>query len=254
MNMTEKPLLIYDGTCGFCKRWVTRFHAVTKSGFTYAPYQEAACRYPNVPAEEFSRAAQCFEADGTRHSGADAMLFALSTGTGPQWPYKIYQRYSFIRSVTDAVYGIIARNRSLASAIDRFLWGKEPVPEPPAISVTQWILGPLTGVAFCTYGATFIPRWDALYGWNYWSILACFWGGGLLALAYGLKLRYWIRMLACLLMLAAAADPVSALAIFGFTRPTLPWQLWGSMIVPVTFLMLFFLTPLAQKIYRKCAG
>ena len=43
--MTEaKPLLIWDGDCDFCRKWVDRWRHVTRDRVDYAPYQEVAQR------------------------------------------------------------------------------------------------------------------------------------------------------------------------------------------------------------------
>ena len=247
----SRPLLIYDGTCGFCKRWVLRFHSLSDAGFEYRPYQEAAADFPEIPESEFTTAAQLMDSDGKQYSGARAMLGALATGKGPHWPLTVYTSIPLLHMVTDSVYRCIARNRSTVSAIDRFFWGAEATPEPPEISTAQWILGPLTGLAFFYYGSTFIPRWDALDGWYFWSVLANLIGGPLLAAAYGFKLRNVFRILGRLLIIFAAAAPINALAIFGFTRLIIKWNLWASMIAPVVLMTLFFLAPLLQKLYRR---
>lgn len=247
----DKPVLIYDGTCGFCKRWVLRFHSVSGAGFDFRPYQEAASDYPDIEENDFSTAAQLIEQDGVRHSGARAMLGALSQRDGPRWPLNAYLKIPGFKVVGDMVYHFIARNRSTVSAVDRFFWGKEATPEPPVISTAQWILGPLTGLSFFYYGASFIPRWDALYGWYYWAILGMLIGGPILAAAYAFKLRNIFRVTGRLLIILSSAAPINALAIFGFTRLILKWQQWAHLITPVALLALFFLSPLVMKIYRK---
>lgn len=247
----SRPVLIYDGTCGFCKRWVLRFHSITTSGFDYRPYQEAAADYPDIPEKDFYSAAQFIDGDGKRHSGATAMLGALSQGSGPAWPLTAYLKLPGFQPGIDWIYRLIAQNRSTFSTIDRFFWGKEATPEPPKISTIQWILGPLTGLSFFYYGSTFLPRWEALYGWYYWAILANLIGGPVLAAAYGFKLRNTFRILGRLLIILAASAPINALATFGFTRLTLKWSLWASMIVPVAFMALFFGTPIIQKIVNR---
>jgi len=247
----SRPLLIYDGDCGFCKRWVLRFHSISGAGFEYKPYQEAAADYPEIPESEFTTAAQFIDSNGEHYSGARAMLGALNSGQGLHWPLSLYTSVPLFKMITDVVYRYISRNRSAVSTIDRFFWGAAATPEPPEISTAQWILGPLTGLAFFYYGSTFIPRWDSLYGWYYWAVLANLIGGPLLAAAYGFKLQNRFRILGRLLIILAAAAPINALAIFGFTRLILKWSLWASMIAPVALLTLFFLAPLMQKLFQR---
>ncbi|WP_394826955.1 lipase maturation factor family protein [Pendulispora albinea] len=37
-----RPLVVYDGDCGFCKRWIARFRLRTGTAVDYLPYQEVA--------------------------------------------------------------------------------------------------------------------------------------------------------------------------------------------------------------------
>ena len=41
-----RPLLIYDGDCGFCNYWVRYWQKLTGDRVAYAPYQETAAQYP----------------------------------------------------------------------------------------------------------------------------------------------------------------------------------------------------------------
>src|SRR6266508_2798269 len=51
----EKPLLLFDGDCGFCKRWVERWKSLTGHRVDFAPSQEAGPRFPEIAAAEFRR-------------------------------------------------------------------------------------------------------------------------------------------------------------------------------------------------------
>jgi lipase maturation factor 1 len=44
----DKPLLLYDGECGFCKLWIARWKTATGGLVDYAPSQEAAERFPEI--------------------------------------------------------------------------------------------------------------------------------------------------------------------------------------------------------------
>jgi predicted DCC family thiol-disulfide oxidoreductase YuxK len=46
--MPEKPLLIYDGDCGFCRRWIQRWRAITGERVEFAPYQTVGSLYPEI--------------------------------------------------------------------------------------------------------------------------------------------------------------------------------------------------------------
>ena len=48
-----RPLLIYDGDCGFCGYWARYWQKLTGDRVAYAPYQETAAQYPEIPVTAF---------------------------------------------------------------------------------------------------------------------------------------------------------------------------------------------------------
>ena len=50
-----KPLLIFDGNCHFCRRWIERWRELTAGAVEYAPSQEVAERFPEIPREAFEQ-------------------------------------------------------------------------------------------------------------------------------------------------------------------------------------------------------
>src|SRR5690606_3307467 len=74
-----KPLLIYDGECRFCCRWIERGKAITGERVRYASSQTVGSDYPEISEEEFSSAVQWIGSDGSRASGAEAVFRALAT-------------------------------------------------------------------------------------------------------------------------------------------------------------------------------
>jgi hypothetical protein len=49
----DKPLLVYDGDCSFCKIWIEYWKTLTVDLVSYAPFQEVAGGFPNIPPEKF---------------------------------------------------------------------------------------------------------------------------------------------------------------------------------------------------------
>ena len=81
-TVRAQPLLIYDGDCGFCVYWVRYWRGLTGNRVTYAPYQEVAAQYPEIPLDAFQRAVQYVAPDGKIASGAEAALLTLSHAPG----------------------------------------------------------------------------------------------------------------------------------------------------------------------------
>lgn len=123
-----KPLLIFDGDCHFCRRWIERWRDLTGGAVEYASFQEVASRFPEIPREAFERAIHFIERDGTVYRAAEAAFRSLGTGRGRRWLEWGYDHIPGFAPVTETAYGFIARNRQLASFFTRMLWGNDVRP------------------------------------------------------------------------------------------------------------------------------
>jgi len=154
--LMAKPILIYDGECRFCCRWVEWWKARTGDRVEYEPSQTAGGRFPQIGAEKFAQAVQWVGTDGTVCSGAEAVFSALATAT---WPGKaalgLYRGVPWFARGTEAAYGVVARNRGFFSLLTRWLWGDDV--RPPTFAVSSWIflrlLGGIYLLAFLSFGA-----------------------------------------------------------------------------------------------------
>src|SRR5208283_1464947 len=91
-SVSEKPLLVYDGDCSFCRLWIDRWRALTGDCVRYAPFQEVAEQFPEIPREAFARAVQLILPDGNAFSGAHAVFRTLALVPGCAWMLWLYQR------------------------------------------------------------------------------------------------------------------------------------------------------------------
>src|SRR3954470_16458762 len=72
-----KPVLLYDGDCSFCRRWVERWKALTGETIEFAPSQEAGPRFPQIPKEDFEKSVWLVEPDGHVTGAAKAVFRSL---------------------------------------------------------------------------------------------------------------------------------------------------------------------------------
>src|SRR5262244_3889781 len=86
-----KPLLIFDGDCGFCRRWILRWKSWTAGRVDYAPSQEAAPRFPEIPAETFRDSVVLVTPDGRWFEAAEAVFRSLSFAPGGGWMLTLYR-------------------------------------------------------------------------------------------------------------------------------------------------------------------
>ena len=158
----SKPLLIFDGDCHFCRRWVERWRELTAGAVEYAPYQEIAARFPEIPREEFGKAVHFVESDGTVYRAAEAVFRSLRTtwsGRGLVWCYEHVPGFA---PITEMAYAFIARHRQLASFFTRLFWGAD-VRQPTYFESRQWFIRSLGAI----YLIAFVSLWlqvDGLIG------------------------------------------------------------------------------------------
>jgi lipase maturation factor 1 len=152
----SRPLMIYDGDCGFCKFWIVRWQQTTAGAVDYIASQEpcVAEQFPELSRERLAAAVQLVETDGAVHEGADAVFRALAYNPHFRWPQWFYERVPGVAPVTEAAYALVARRRTFFSLLTRMLWGTDPT--APAQELVRWVflraLGLIYLCAFLSLG------------------------------------------------------------------------------------------------------
>lgn len=159
-----RPLLVFDGDCHFCRCWIGRWRESTGDAVDYAPLQEQAARFPEIPRAEFEREVKLVEPGGRVTGGADAIFRALALGPGPfgrvlRWGY---EHVPLAEPLTDFGYAFVARNRTLASAITRLLWGDD-LTRPTYRTASRWFLRALALIYLCAF-LSLVSQVDGLIG------------------------------------------------------------------------------------------
>jgi len=72
-NPPPRPLMIWDGECHFCRRWIERWREITAGEVEYAPYQEIPDRFPEIPREQFQRSVVYIDKTGQVFVAAEAV-------------------------------------------------------------------------------------------------------------------------------------------------------------------------------------
>jgi lipase maturation factor 1 len=129
-----QAVLIYDGDCSFCRRWVARWKYLTGDAIEYEPYQSAAQRYPEIPVEAFKKSVHLIEADGagtpTAHTrAAHAVFRALALAGRKRYLLWAYLHLPLMAQVTEAAYAFVAEHRDGVDRLDRWIgFGSDPRP------------------------------------------------------------------------------------------------------------------------------
>jgi predicted DCC family thiol-disulfide oxidoreductase YuxK len=151
---TDAPLLVWDGECAFCRRWVKRLHAVAGDRIGFAPLQEAAHHYPHISQHAFESAIHLIEPDGTYTSGAEAMFATMARLGLRTWPAKFYRTLAPFRAVSDTAYRFTTRHRKAADIACRLALGRVEVPSTLLLTrrVFLRLLGLIYLIAFLSFG------------------------------------------------------------------------------------------------------
>ncbi|MDD2763898.1 MAG: DUF393 domain-containing protein [Opitutaceae bacterium] len=118
-----RPLLIFDGECGFCRRWIERWREAAGDRLDLEPAQTAAGRFPEISPAEFNRAVQLIDTEGRVFSAAGAILRARALATGRTGLLTAYERLPGFASTAETVYRFVAGHRPVFSLLTRLLWG-----------------------------------------------------------------------------------------------------------------------------------
>ena len=162
MERPERPVLVWDGECSFCRAWVARWRSITGERVEYTTYQEAAARFPEISPEEFRRAVHLIEPEGGTSRGAEAAFRALARSPGHGAWLALYEGVPLFRWASDVGYRWIARRRELLHRVTRVVWGRHVV--PPGERLTSWLFMRLLGVIFAVAFLSLAVQLDGLVG------------------------------------------------------------------------------------------
>jgi len=148
------PLMIFDGDCNFCKKWIAYWRQLTGSLIQYSPFQSIASQFPQIPEKKFQQSVCLVLEDQTFCFGAEAIFRALSlAGKGKGW-YWCYRFIPGFKWVSELGYWLVARLRPLFSVLTTVLWGSEI--STSRFQFSSWLflrfLGVIYFIAFASLG------------------------------------------------------------------------------------------------------
>ena len=127
----NKPVLIWDGHCGFCKYWVTRWKNMTGDALDYRTFQDASEDFPDIPLKEFKKASRIIEPDGSVYSGPDS-AYRSYDHSSKNYPWHTwYVNYPVFTLISDNGYNWIAKHRSFMIKVTHAFFGKDPLSLKP---------------------------------------------------------------------------------------------------------------------------
>ncbi|MCH7876588.1 MAG: DUF393 domain-containing protein, partial [Gemmatimonadetes bacterium] len=163
-DRSDRPMLLYDGDCTFCCRWVARWQVQTGDRIQYVPYQDAGAVRVSIPTERLERAVHLVEPDGTVSSGAHAVFRALACGADRRWLLWSYNHIPLVAPVSERAYRFVADHRRGASRVADWVWGSDL--RPRGTVLTRWLFLRLLGCIYCIAFASLGVQVIGLIGSN----------------------------------------------------------------------------------------
>ena len=265
-----KPLLLWDGECGFCRLWAERWREAYGERVDLATAQSQVSRFPEIPAVAYDQGIHLVETNGNVYCGVAAALRTRLHGSGEGgWLWRAYENIPGLAPALEAGYGVVARHRPLFSKLTHWLAGPN-LHRPHFSAGSDIFLRTLAAIYFIAFASLWWqlngligpdgilpaqPYLDAvakqLGALRFWYLptLSWFFGGGIflhLLCAGGLLLAgaLWLRLV----------QPVSLLLLWlfylslcGAGQVFLGYQ-WDGLLLEAG-LLAFFLVP-----WRRTGG
>jgi lipase maturation factor 1 len=115
MNQSKKPVMLYDGDCGFCKKWIKKWEKMTQDKVIYHPYAEVKEAYPNIKEEACRKAVQLIMPDNNAYSGAHAVFKTLCLAEKNKSLLWLYEHLPLFGPISEFAYKLIAKHRGKLS-------------------------------------------------------------------------------------------------------------------------------------------
>ena len=262
-DKNDKPVLIYDYDCEFCRFWISRWKPFTQDAVIYNPSQNVAENYPQISPQQFKNSVYFVASDGSFCSGAQAVFKAFSHSQNGKWLLRAYENVPGFASVSEWGYRQVAENRKIFSTVTRWIWGGEV--QAPTWFLTRRVFLFLLGLV---YLFAFVSIWSQIEGligeagilpvelylkdaeihWGagrFWQVPTLFWFNArdellhiICLLGAGASLMIMTNFFAGWALLMAW---VFYLSIFNVAQPFLGFQ-WDTLLLETGFLSLFLVS------------
>jgi len=109
----EKPIVIYDGHCGFCKQRVAEWKKLPGIDVQFAPSDDALVqtRFPELLTADLQASVHYIDRSGRIFAGAEAVFLVLKQKSLFYIFLWFYRKSSLFARLSEAGYRWIARRR-----------------------------------------------------------------------------------------------------------------------------------------------
>jgi len=154
--MSDKPLVIFDGKCGFCRIWIEYWRKLTGDRVDYAPSQELEAQ------ERFRESVQLAMPDGEVLGGARAVFTTLTYAPRLSWLLWTYDHVPGFAPAMEAAYRFFAAHRSFFYQVTRFTFSRDV--SPLSYVRIEWIFLRALAVIYFSAFASFGWQVSGLIG------------------------------------------------------------------------------------------
>ncbi len=133
----DKPLLVFDADCNFCRLWIDRWKSADLSGIEFVAFQDVAHEFPRLPLEDFKKSLQLIDPQGNVVGGAQAVFTMLSLTRGTRWLLWMYRCVPGVALLSECYYRFVAKRRNAFFRLTRLLWGSNI--RIPEYHLAQWL-------------------------------------------------------------------------------------------------------------------
>ena len=262
-DKNNKPVLIYDDDCGFCRFWVSRWKPFTQDTVIYKPSQGVAENYPQISPQQFKNSVYFVASDGSFCSGAKAVFKTFANAPNGKWLLRAYEKVPGFASVSEWGYRQVAENRQIFSTVTRWFWGSSM--QTPTWFLTRRVFLFLLGLVYLlAFGSLWIQieglvgeagilpaelylkgaetHWGAQRFWQVPTLLWLNAGDEFLytvcLLGAGASLMVMVNFFTGWALLMAW---IFYLSIFNVAQPFLGFQ-WDTLLLETGFLSLFLVS------------
>jgi predicted DCC family thiol-disulfide oxidoreductase YuxK len=156
----RRPILYWDGDCGFCRIWVDRWQESSGDSVEYQTLQHAPPEVVEAAGGNPPQQIVLEQPDGTLLTGAHAALTAVQKGSvGAKIFLRLYERVPVFRAFTESFYRWIADHRGLCGSLTKWLWGSSTL--KPTYEISGWLFPRLMGAIFAS---AFVSLWIQIDG------------------------------------------------------------------------------------------
>ena len=148
MSDLDRPHLLWDGECGFCKRWVDYWRELTEGAVEFVPFQEAPELMAAYDLDEIetSQAVHLLMPDGSKFRAAEAVLRVLRHAPESRFGLYLaaYRAFPGVSDVCEGVYRMVAGRRVAAGRVTKLLWGR---PHRETFTMAQFLFSRVLAIA-----------------------------------------------------------------------------------------------------------